>query len=95
MSIRQRLALTLDNVNLPNLNVDADKNQVGDVLRIVFGIIGVVAIIYMILAGLKFINSRGNPEAVAAARLSVIYGAIGLVIAVSAQLVVAFVLGSL
>ena len=77
-------------VSLPN--VLAGSEQIRTVLQITFGIIGAVALIYMALAGLKFVNSQGKPEAVAAARQSIIYGAIGLVIAASAEIIVTFVL---
>ena len=77
-------------------NVAASKSQISSVLQIVFGVIGVVAVVYIILAGLKLMTSLGgNPEAAKKARNTIIYASIGLVIAISAEVIVTFVLNNL
>lgn len=78
---------------LPELQ--AGPQQIQTALQITFGVIGAIALIYIVLAGLKMVNSQGRPEAVAQARQSIIYGAVGLVIAAAAEIIVTFVLGSL
>lgn len=55
-------------------------------------VVGIVAIIIIVLAGLKFITSGDNPQEAANARQRVIYALVALVIAVSAQTIVRFVL---
>lgn len=72
--------------------VQATRDQITTAMTIVFGVIGAIAVIYMLLAGLKFITSQGDPQGTAQARQSIIYGAIGLAVAVSAEAVIHLVL---
>ncbi len=76
-------------------NVGANSGQITTVLTIVFGVIGGMAVLYMVLAGLKFVNSQGNPQVTARARQSIIYGAVGLAVAISAEILVNLVLNKL
>jgi len=56
---------------------------------------GIIAVIVIIMAAIRFITTGSNPESAAGARRMVIYALIGLVIAVSAQVIVTFVLSRL
>ena len=80
-------------VNLPKVNATFDT--IKPVLSILFGVIALVAVIYIIVAGLQFINSQGDTQKVAKARQTILYAVIGLVIALSAEVIVLFVIGSL
>ncbi len=79
--------------HLPQVNADAGAVNVA--LKIVFAIIGAVALIFIMLAGLKFITAQGDPQGVAKARQTIIYALIGLVIALLAEAIVTFVLGKI
>ena len=46
----------------------------------------------IIIAGLKYITSQGEPANIATAKNSIIYAAIGLVVVALAQVIVRFVL---
>ena len=61
-------------------------------LLFVLGIISVIAVIY---GGLTFITSGGDPSKTKQAREIIIYAMVGVVIAVSAQLILYFVLDRL
>lgn len=89
-------------IDIPQLFADASdefkvpRAEFGDdalaaILRIVFGIIGAVAVIVLLLASLKYITSRGEPGEVAKAKNAIIYAAIGLAITALAFSIVAFV----
>lgn len=102
MGLANNLAVTVRNCDpsvcdaggvLPR--VKADSNQVANVMQIVFMVIGIVALIYLIIAGVKLITSLGNPEALKNARQSIIFAAVGLAVALSAELFVVFVLKNL
>ena len=54
-------------------------------------IVGIASVIMIIIAGIKFITSQGDPNNVSSARNTVLYALIGLAIAASAQLIVTFV----
>lgn len=79
--------------NIPK--VEAGSSQLQSILQIVFAIIGVIAVVYIVLAGFKLITSLGNPEALAKARQTIIFAAIGLAVALSAELIVSIFLGKL
>lgn len=76
-------------------HVGATSANVQNILQVVFGIIGAVAVIFMVLSGLRFITAQGDPQGVARARQSIIYAALGLAVAISAEAIVTFVLGRL
>ena len=65
------------------------------VIEILSTIVGIVAVITIILAGLKFITSGSNPQDVNNARERIIYAVVALVLAISAQALVQFVLNKL
>lgn len=54
--------------------------------------IGVVAIIMIIVAGIKFVTAQGDSSSIASARTTVLYAIVGLVVAAMAQALVRFVL---
>jgi heme/copper-type cytochrome/quinol oxidase subunit 2 len=76
--------------------VQAGDSQVQIILQLAFGIIGVIALVMIILAGFQLSVSLGNnPEAITKARKTLIYAVVGLIIAVSAELIVSFALNKL
>ena len=64
--------------------VAADDNTVAQLLEITFGVLGAVALLVIIIAGMRFVLSRGEPDKAAKARNTVIYAAVGLVLAMLA-----------
>jgi hypothetical protein len=77
--------------NLPQVAADADAIKLA--LGIVFGILAGVALIIILLQGLKFVMSKGEPDRAVEARKAIIYAAVGLGISLLAEAVVVFVLG--
>ena len=59
----------------------------------VIGIIGAVAVIMIIIGGVNYTTSQGDPGKVKKAKDTILYGIIGLVIALLAFAIVNFVLG--
>lgn len=84
--------ITKDDLNLPQKTVE--NSTFTTVLQIVFGIAGGIALIVIILAGLKYVTSQGDPAGVAKAKNSIIYAVIGLVVATLAFTIVTFVVRS-
>jgi hypothetical protein len=62
------------------------------VINILSIIVGVVAVIMIIIGGFRYITSGGKQESVTAAKNTILYAVIGLVIVALAQVVVRFVL---
>lgn len=68
-----------------------NEGALDTIFSIVFGVLGAVALIMLLLASLKYITSRGDPGEVAKAKNSILYAAIGLVVVASAFSIVSFV----
>lgn len=58
-------------------------------------VIGVAAVIIIIIAGLKYITSAGDPKAIASAKDTLLYAVIGIVLFLTSQAILRFVVGSL
>lgn len=54
--------------------------------------VGAISVIMIIIGGLKYIMSSGDPANTTSARNTILYAIIGLVIAIAAQAIVLFVL---
>lgn len=78
---------------LPNVTTDPERLQT--VASVVFAIMGVVAVLIIVIAGVKFIISRGDPQATATARRAILYSVIGLVVLILSFGIVTFVLNVL
>lgn len=65
------------------------------VMQIMVAIVGILAVITLMISGVKFITSGGDADGAASARRGVLYAMIGLLIAMLAQAIVSFVLGKL
>lgn len=56
-------------------------------------VVGIVAVIMIILGGLKYVTSGSNPQDVANARERIIYSLVALVVVALAQVIVRYVIG--
>jgi hypothetical protein len=73
----------------------ANQGELNTILSIVFGIIGALALLMITVSGLRYITSAGNPERTAKAKNGIVYSIVGLVIAISAEAIVKYVVGNL
>lgn len=65
------------------------------VLQIVFGIAGGIALLIVVISGLQFVLSQGDPQRTAKARNAIIYALVGLLVCILAFSIVTFVVGNL
>lgn len=79
-----------------NTAVD-QSNKVSSTLQALISIlsivVGIVAVIMLIIGGIRFVTSQGDGSSVAAARNTIIYAIVGIIVALMAQVIVKFVLG--
>ncbi len=61
-------------------------------LRIFQSIVGLIAIIMMVTAGLRFVTSSGDPAKVSSARNTLLYGAVGVVVVALSEVIIQFAL---
>ena len=78
---------------------DANTNDlmttVNKIINIVIGVIGFVAVAMTIYGGVQYTTSAGDPGKVKKAKDTIMYGIVGLVVAILAFAIVNFLLSSL
>ncbi len=67
-------------------------DTIANVINILSILVGIAAVVMIIIGGLRYITSGGNPEGAKKARTTILYAIAGLVIAVLAQVIARFVL---
>jgi hypothetical protein len=85
------LATSISPGGLPRVNTDNGSSTISTVLGIAFAVAGALALLMITVSGLRYILSAGNPEKTAKAKDGIIYALVGLVIAITAEAIVAFV----
>ena len=68
---------------------------VGTVINTMLFIVGILSVIMIIYAGIRFITAGGNAQQVATAKKILIYSVVGLVVAICSYTIVNFVIGKL
>ncbi len=81
-----------DPTNLPHAN-DQNFLQIG--MNIAFAIIGAIALLMIVLAGMRLVFARDNAENISKARKTLIHASVGLIIVVSAAAIVNLIIGQL
>lgn len=66
-----------------------------NIINVVLGVVGIIAVVMMIIGGISFITSQGDAGKVTKARNTILYGVVGLIVALLAFAIVNFVLNNL
>ena len=81
---------------LPECNIKDEGDElmpaVGVIISALIGIVGVIAVFMIIIGGILFATSQGDPSKTKKARDAIIFGVIGMVIALLAFAILYFVL---
>ena len=79
-----------------NPGAETDLNGlIATIINMVFGVIGIIAVIMIIIGGVNYTMSQGDSTKVQKAKNTILYGIIGLVVVLLAFAIVNFVLGAL
>ncbi len=73
-------------------NVTEDDGLIKKVVNLLLWAIGIVSVIMIIIGGIRYATSNGDSTQVTAAKNTIMYAVIGLVIAIFAYAIVNFVL---
>jgi hypothetical protein len=71
--------------------VDISKTLKG-VLNLLTVIAGIIAVIMVVISGMKYTTSGGDPQAVSSAKRTLIYALVGVVVVAMSQFMVHFIL---
>lgn len=82
---------------LPKVNIEslphksaAGQTDIKNILMITFAVIGAISVIMVIIGGIKYTGSQGDPAGTAKAKNTIIYALVGVVISVFAVTIVQF-----
>lgn len=76
-------------------NLFAPGGIFNTIANVLIFLVGAIAVIYLIIGGLRYVTSGGDGKAVAAAKDTILYAVIGIVVAVISYALVSFVIQSL
>jgi hypothetical protein cdivTM_30108 len=71
------------------------RGFIGNIIKTMFFIVGVLAVIVIIFAGVTFVMSAGNSQTIQKAKTTIIYAVIGLIVSILSYAIVNFVVSSL
>ena len=79
--------------SLPHVDTSSSSDVIPVIMNIAFGVIGLIAVIIITLAGFSYITSSGEPEKTAKAKDTILYALIGVVVAVLGATITSFIAG--
>ena len=71
------------------------EERTTNIIKGVLYVVGIIAVVMVIIGGVQYATSAGDQNAVTKAKNTILYGIIGLVIAILAYAIVSFVVGRL
>jgi hypothetical protein len=79
------------NVGCPESNPDKLPITIGNVVTYAMWAVGAMAVIFLIIGGMKFAMSGGDAEKVKKAKSTILYSVIGLALAILASTIISLV----
>lgn len=68
--------------------------RIQTIVNIMLFILGAIAVIMIVIGGIKYTTSNGDSSAITSAKNTILYSVVGLVVAILAYAIVNFVLGA-
>ena len=76
-------------------NEAALQNKIRNILETVYLWVGIIAVIVVVIGGIKYMTSQGEPDKIKTAKSTLTYAIIGLVVTLAAFAITEFILGAL
>lgn len=74
---------------------DSFTNIMKNIINTILFVLGIVAVIMIIIGGIRYVTSNGDSNQIKSAKDTILYSVIGLVVAIMAYAIVGFVLDRL
>ena len=91
--ITQLAAISKDAVNIPKAEINTAQFQ--GIFSVILGVAGAVAVIFIILGGIKYSMSQGNASDLEKAKDMIVYSLVGLGVVIMAFTIIQFVTANL
>lgn len=86
---------TLADCNLPGSSTDFKlMDTAATIINVIVGVTGIIAVVVIVIGGILYVTSTGDATKAKRAQHTILYGIVGLIIALLAFAIVNFVLGS-
>lgn len=72
---------------------DNATNMIQIVINILLYVLGTISVIMIVIGGVRFTTSNGDPASTKTARMTIIYSVVGLVVAILSYAIVNLVVG--
>jgi Type IV secretion system pilin len=76
--------------NCPNKTPTLDL-ALTNIVAILFSLVGGLSLVFLLWGGLRYVISRGDPSQIKAAKETITYAIVGIVVAIAAGSIVAFI----
>lgn len=88
------IKITKDDLGLKGAPEQVQQNEIAAILNIVYFVAGIVAVITIVIGGVRYTTSGGDPSGVKAAKDTVLYAVVGLVVVIMAAAITNFVINN-
>lgn len=86
------ITISAGDLHLPNAPTGVTQTEIGAVLGQVYLVAGIVAVVAMIVAGIRYTTSNGDSGQIQSAKNLMFYAIIGLVVVIGAAAITQFVI---
>lgn len=87
-----KITISKDDLHLKDAPSVINGTTVGNLLGVVYFIAGIVAVLVIIIGGIRYVGSNGDSSQVQAAKNTITYAVIGLIVVIMAAAITQFVL---
>jgi len=74
---------------------DEITKLVGNIAKIALQLVSTVALLFLIVGGIQYITSAGNPDNTARAKQTLLYAILGLILAIASYAIIVFITSGL
>ena len=85
----------VNDLNNINLGTKPIKDTIADILNVLLGFLGIIAVVIILLGGFKWMTAGGEEEKVGEAKKLISAGIVGLIVILSAYAIARFVITNL
>ncbi len=70
------------------------KNMIINIIKIILDFLAIIAVLFIVIAGIRLIVSQGEEEQKEKAKKTIIYVIVGLIVVILARMIVGFIAGT-
>lgn len=92
---QQEIKIKPEDLNLQNGPQNVDDAQLATIFNTVYMVAGIVAVIVIIVGGIRYASSNGDASGVKSAKNTVLYAVVGLIVIIMAATITNFVISNI